>query len=323
MKASLSLIISYIFLCIVGTAVCAALFMVLASLHSFVIGESLSIVSATLFFDGVLFSAPAVAVASLVLLILRTIRWRNVSAFGSILSFIFYILIGIGLWGFALPKFFSYTAEQFSQIQQKNESTKVSSGYFRRQNDKIFYYSRVLPNENADGVFLEENGVPSYAERFSDLPVNVEKSDSYSDILVREAVKTSFFAGEAIEIYKTILFNAQKSLQDGQFSWILFSTLGLSLLSLYAFRFASTWRLASATSVVFGAIFVVLVNYFCFAQKIPAVVLDFYKYLPAIFQKYSISVYFNVLFAVVLCFFGIIKLILRIKRERVLREGEK
>ena len=172
MKASLSLLISYIFLCVLGTIACAALFMVSHSLYSFVAGKPLPIISETLFLRGVLFSAPAVFATSLVLLVLRIIRWRNVGVFGHILSFVFYSILCVVFWVFALPCLIAYESDTLMQFETRTDLTPVTAGYFRNQGEGILYFSRVLPSGKADGISINTSPSPSFISELSDYPSN-------------------------------------------------------------------------------------------------------------------------------------------------------
>lgn len=269
MKASVSLVISFVFLCVVGTAACAALYMVSLSLHSFVAGGGLELASRGLFVRGAFYSAPGVCVASLVLLVLRIIRRRDVSAFGSVLSFVLYVLIGCTVWGVALPRLFSLEAG-LAPDEGVPALSPATPGYFRVVEDSFVYYSRVLPDGTADGIRIGRFGGPGSVGRFSGGPA-AACDEPYSDVLVRDAVRPSPFAARPVRIYEALLSAAREGWRGGRGGWLEFASMGLALLSLYSLRFSSRWRLWCASFVVVGALAVVCVNYAFVAGKIPAV----------------------------------------------------
>lgn len=319
MKVSLSLIVSYILLCIFGIAVCAFLYMISCSLHLFVAGKNLSLFSFEFFAKGIIFASPGVGACSLVLLILRTIRRRKSSALGEILSFVFYAALSVLFWFFALPRIFAYESDFLKFSETRGNLNTVTPGYFRQNENEIIYFTRVLPDGKAEGIRIDISGI-SAAQQVSDISLDFASAHPYSDILVKNAVKPPLILGQQFDFYSVILSAARTAFRSGTKEWLMFLSLGLALFCLYALKFLCSWRLFDATCIVFAGIFIFLANYFWYSASIPQSILAFISNLPSFFSAFPFIVWLNLLISAMLVFSGIFGAIRLISKNR--RGGE-
>lgn len=304
----------YVLICVFGTAILATLFMFNADMMSYVTDVPSSLYSLDSFLCGLCISFPVVGAASLVSIILFMIRNRK----GQLASLATYICLGLLTWLVFIP----VSLGLFSKFEAKETSlrvTKTSAGLFREDASGVSYYSRILENGNADGIFIDVSGLLGEGGKLSsfyDLPVTNDSAYPYSDILIKNALQPPKYVTYPIALYSSLIIVAANTNYSGFFSWLLFASLGLALLSTYGVQFFSSWRLASAFSVIASQILIVFVNYFYYMGYFPsglrqlnARLSDFVSF------ENPLILLINFLIAAVLLFYGLAMGIYRYKKS--------
>lgn len=323
MKKAFHIILIYLLVCVFGTAALAALFMFNLDLMSYVADVPSKLFSLDSFLFGICVSFPFAAALSLVAAIFYTIKKPE----NQIAGLAAYIALGALTWLVLIPlsvkKISNFESNGTSGIYFQAE--KTSSGLFRKDEGGVFYYSRILDDGNADGIFIDTSGYVGGKEKiksFYDSPVNNESSYPFSDILVKDALKPPKYVTYPLEIYTSLLTAAENSQKSGFLGWIFFASFALALLSAYGTQFFSGWRICSALYVIIISVFVVFVNYFYYMGFLPSFLAQF----DALFKKTfsaenAFVVFLNLLISVILILLGIFMGIYRKKKSEALGDG--
>lgn len=272
MKQLLSLLIRYILLNSFATIFFAGLFMFSCGMIQFVPGEPFSFFSKPFFMYGIFYSFPLACICSHILLVLYAIRYPD-SIFSTLAA---YILLGALSWLVLIPADVKKLASEpaLNVVQTGNSS----AGFFRKTEDGIYYLSRVDDSGNADGIFINVSGVSGQAGtviQFSDTKIETDFALPYSDPLIKEAVQPTAFIMYPLSAYNTMLEAAQKRVSAGYAEWVCFASFGLALLSVFAVRFFTLWKLASAVAAIVCAMGIFFMNYLYYAEQIPLFIVHF------------------------------------------------
>lgn len=331
MKTALNLLISYLSICICGIALCALLYMVCEGLGASVVGQPMLFFSFALFKKGLIFSTPIVCVFTNMHMILKVLR-INTSRKHSVASidrnlvvgFLFYLLVTAVSWFVLFPLAISL-GDSFSASGAVSMN-QASTGYFRKADSGIIYfYTKVHENGKADGVLYDtysKDSTSSDAVSFSELSTSSVASYPYSDVLVKNAIKTPKDISYCLKIYQTIVRQAKASWGKGMFSWILFSSIALALVSMFGLQFTSSWRLLNTLGIFLATACVFFLNYLYYADMMPNFFMDL-DYLVK-FVEHSSVVIMNLLIFALCTVFGIIMCVhrRRIAQRHAAEEAE-
>lgn len=323
MKKAFHIILIYLLVCVFGTVALAALFMFNQDLMSYVADVPSKLFSLDSFLLGICVSFPFAASLSLVAVIFHTIKNPK----NQIAGLAAYIVLGALTWLVLIPvsvkNFSSFESSEPSGIQL--QAGKTSSGLFRKDEGGVFYYSRILDDGNADGIFIDTSdyiGGKQKITSFYDSPVNNEPAYPFSDILIKDSLQPPKHVTYPLEIYTSLLTAAENSEKSGFLGWLFFASFALALLSAYGTQFFSGWRICSALYVLIISAFVVFVNYFYYMGFLPSFLAQF----DALFKKtFSVDnafiVFANLLISAVLILLGIFTGIYRKKKSEALGNG--
>ncbi len=315
MKTALSLVISYLAFCVFGIALCAFLYMVCEGLVTFVVGQHMSFFSLDFFKKGLVFSIPAVCVVAQLRLILRVLKINRAKKAriaeidrNLVVGLLLHMLFCSLSWFVLFPAVADFAASQMnSGIVAINP---VSTGYFR-ENDSgiIYYYTEVHSDGSADGLLFDTNKKePTSVDvvQFKNLTTAGVSAYPYSDVLVRNAIHAPKGVSDSFDVYSTILRMGKKSWEKGLPSWLSFASLGLVIVSIYGFQFASSWRLINSIFTFLVAAFAAFMNYLYYVGKLPSFVMDLDYSLPMfdkaalLLMNFSMFVFFSA-FGIVMC----------------------
>ena len=312
MKRALSLGIVFFGSCIVGTILFAVLFMFSCDLSMFVTGLSSSFFSLHFFLTGLLIAFPLACIISQVLFVLYLIRHHG----GMLLPLIMHIVFGLMIWLLFIP----VDLHLISRYGSDDISTRVSetsAGVFRKEDHGIFYYSRVSEEGLTDGIFIDTSGFLGQEGSvipFFDVPFNNESAFPYSDIIIKNSIQPPAIVTFPLTIYGAVLTAAQYSESSGFLHWLAFASMGLALIAVFGVQFASSWKLASASSVVSTAIAIIFINYLYYMNIMPGLFKEISAKLSQVFgAKDPLIILINLFLFVLLVVFGVF---MGIYRER-------
>lgn len=268
-----------------------------------VAGQTLGSFPFSLFLRGILLSLPFVLAINGIVLILYLIRRPA----PPLIPLIFYVLIVSLTWIFLIPLSWKFYDKMDAKLAKVEKLSPLSSGYFRNEDDLIYYYSKVNDDGTCDGICLDPSSDDRQLYTFSGEKL-ISRKSSFNDSLIETSVQSPFFIHYGFEGINILASQSHKSVNEGFGKWLCFASFGLALLSLIGMRRISSWRMLNVFFVLaFSlALFVLNALYYgtsVFANVAPIVDL-WYKGIP--FLKDAFIVSLNVLIALVFFITGLL-----------------
>ncbi len=315
MKTAISFIFSFILMCVVGTVFAGLLFMAGIDLKYLVAGQPLSLFSLEFFLRGVFFTFPLICVIAQLLLILYIIRHPA----EHLIPFLMFVIIALVSWLILIPCDMQLADTYSKKAHVEDKYVQLSTGYFREEVGGVYYYTRILPDGTADGVFLDVNG--SSARKSGIFPfygtsVTNAAAQPYADVLVKKAVQPSEVIAYPMEVYSSLIENALSSWQAGFGAWFTFATLGLALLAVYGLQFFSSWRLLNSFLIVLAGLSIAFLNYLVYSEKFfPDFVGGLSEHISFLSSTNPFIVLLNFVIFILFAAFGIVMGIYRHKKR--------
>ncbi|MBQ0050966.1 MAG: hypothetical protein KBT11_02755 [Treponema sp.] len=316
MRKTLTFILIYVLASLVGTAIFATLFMFNTDMMLYVTDTNSPLFSLDYFLYGASLAYPLVGVGVMVALVLVMIR----NSKNQIPCLIAYIVLGLFTWTVAIP-FSLKQAEKQDGLLENIAVKATSAGIFRGDASGVFYYSRILEDGKADGIFIDTTGYLGKDDgfiTFYDTPINNASAYPYSDILIKRAVQPSNFVVFPLSIYSSILTSATHYNGMGFLFWLCFASMGLAMLSTYGIQFFSEWKLSSGMFVIFTVLAIAVGNFHFYMDIMPKFIKDFSRVMAentGVDNAFIVAV--NLIVAVVFTLLGIVMSIYRRKKGEV------
>lgn len=305
MKRALTLGIVFFSSCIVGTLLFAVLFMFSCDLSMFVTGLSSPFFSLHFFLTGLLVAFPLVCVISQILLVLYLIRHHG----SFLLPLVVYVVLGLFSWLVLLPADM-HLISRYNSDDISSRVSATSAGVFRKEDNGIFYYSRISEDGLTDGLFIDTSGFlgqEGSVLTFFDVPFSNESAFPYSDILIKNSVQPPKIVTFPLAVYSALLTAGQYQQSQGFLNWLAFASMGLALLSVFSLQFTSSWKLASAACVVTGGIVISVINYLYYMNIMPGLFRELSQKLSMLLEtKDPLIVVVNLLMFALLVGFGVV-----------------
>lgn len=286
MKNSLvkSLNIFFVFLLtiFIGTILTACLYVVDMSCKALVVGQTAKFFNFSYFVSGILLMLPIVCMCSGFFMCAYLIKHAESEK----LPIIFYYVIYISTWLFLIPVFMFARKSYVQEHNFVQENANLSAGYFREQDDYIFYFSNVDEN-SADGLLIDLSDKNSSGNKdvytFSNLKLS--QKDGFKDSLIENDVKIPVLLQKIISGFKNLMICAENFRAKGYFSWLCFASLGLALASLAGLRNISNWKLLNLITEIFFIVVILIFNFMILSGKLFASFNQefngFFKFLPS------------------------------------------
>ena len=321
MKRAIYIAVIYLASIFVGTLVFAALFMFSCNLSMFVTGLPVSFFSLHFFMTGILLSVPLVCLLVQILLILYIIRHPS----NHLLSLIMYVLFGLLSWLVFIPADMKLIARYESDVVSSRVEAS-SAGVFRKEENGVYYYTRVEEDGTADGLFFDTTGYlgqEGMVLPLFDVAVKNESAFPYSDILIKNSMQPPLLVTYPLSVYNALLTAAEYSSSLGFLSWLAFASMGLALLAVYGVQFASSWKLANVICVLSCAVGVLFINYLYYMNILPDLLKEMAQKLSGLTGvKDPLIILINVVITLLYVGFGIIMGIYRLRGNSVLESDE-
>ncbi len=252
--------------CLIGTIAGAVFSMLCMDLTQFVIGSKLSLFSLEFFLKGIYLSFPLVAIISLLLLVMYQIRHPD-NAWPALIS---YCALNALTWLVLIPLMLLLSLR--TDIRPPAAAPSVSAGYFRTQDDLVYYWSAFSYDGKGEGLYIDSygvNGMPGTVYPLHDAEKPEQKTPStFADPLVLSAIDMPRCVAVPLTAYLYLIYRARDSLSRGYVSWLIFASIGLALAAVYAASGLSSWRLLNAFIVIITGVGVSLLNYALYASDL-------------------------------------------------------
>lgn len=318
MKNVISILIAYIRICIGGTIFCAFLYMVYCTCTNMVTGYPSSVFSINLFIRGIFEILPVFVYLAPLFLILLRIRHDDEELLTLLLS-IFLCLIGFLT---LIPASYKIKKHYDKLPLSQQEHKLQSAGFFRDDDDIIVYYSRVFPNGSVDKITYPKSHFDSYntylrTEYQSSSKPRKFSSEPFSDILVARSTSAPLLLKKIIEHSNIFLTNSMQAMHNGYISWLLFSSMGFSLISVIMMCRVSKWRLMNVLFVSIVTSIIFIFNYYSNCTT-ALNLLHFFvaRRLPKFFAvRYPVTCIFNICVIAIMTTCGIIQIVID-KRQK-------
>ena len=181
-----------------------------------------------------------------------------------------FVILSLTTWLVFLPvgQIIKQNAFQNFKIAD-TENISLSSGYFRKINDKYFYFltDENIETKTADTLLLYDAWNPDKIgkpETISTKSISElgKSSEPYKDPLIKQNM--SDIPLPVLNLIAIFTKSVTRSWQNGIISWLCFCSLGILMGSVYSFIKISSWRIVNFTYIVliqFGAVLLNTVYY--------------------------------------------------------------
>ena len=278
MKTSVSIILICLILSIFGTAAGGLIIMLYNSCSTYIIGSQANLFSLSGFINGILVFYPVLMLFIPMFLVLVLIRHSSKDKLPGIITIT--ILTAL-IWGLAVPFELSLSpiVPKFTGIKDSNT---LSSGYFRKNDDKIFYFTDIDIEEKVSGLEITQgeglsgrviDGDKKITDfGFTRLDRNVvakkiaEKrpvesvSLGFTDPLMKNSITIPYVLELSVDAFYRIIQYAATQYPKGIIAWLVFCSMILALNSVCAVCSCCSWRLGSAFYVVFATSVTIIFN---------------------------------------------------------------
>ena len=258
---SLKLIFFYACVCIFFCFCASVLSMIYTLCQNLVAGQSLSF-DFNMFMEGFLLSAPVVFIFGAMMMTFFFIRHPC----RSVLPLICYCLLYVSSWLFIIPSVSKVNTTTYETYIEAKTKDMPSAGYFRRNKDKIVYYSYVNELDNSvSGLCIDSNLVENNVYTFSSLKMSHKKT-AFTDSLIQNSIAMppaiSITVQKVLELSLVLRKCAMQSF--GSFHafsyWLCFASMGLALLGVIGLRNVSEWRLVNMLIVAMATLAIIVSN---------------------------------------------------------------
>lgn len=264
---------------------------------SMVAGESLSFINFALFFQVLIKVLPFSLVFACLGLIFYFIRHPNIS----ILSTLFYFIIGFSIWLFAIPWMLSMQLAQ-KPLVSEYEARRLSEGFFRETKSSVDYIARFFPEGGAEGVRIDTSISGHIESVFFDEDVQVPEQAFYADPLFEKTIDLP----PVLEVLKTFFYFARteviKSLARGYLSYLMFASFGLALLSIFFVRNINSWKLINVSLVVALFVSICKINREVFSAVLFDKMIGFFQHNNMLWFTNRNNIQFVINISITLCF---------------------
>ncbi|MBE6344938.1 MAG: hypothetical protein E7063_04555 [Spirochaetaceae bacterium] len=259
MRTFVSSLLVFFVICIVGSLLGLAVYMLYTHTTMVVAGERLTASSESSPLSWLLYSCAISASVSVVFLINYTIRHPSKLLY-HILSIVVTSLLS---WLVIIPSCL-YGAGHFYSKDSSEIHNLPSARYFRLDSGGVYFYSSIYPDTvSSDGIYIDLNNDFSSKDgivKISNAPINLEAATPFSDLLIKDTMDIPMGLEKILSFYRLIGKFAFETIEQGFFKWLVFASIGLAFSSLLGLRRLFRWRLLNSISVLVGFFVILTVN---------------------------------------------------------------
>ncbi len=234
----------------------AILYMIFNMCSTLVAGQGFAAFNLAFFIQGFFLTLPFVFALSAAFVAFYSIRNKDIST----VAMIVFSVIYMGLWIFIQPVVIKKGIQKASKSSYVIKREPLSSGYFRNVTDRyVFYYSSVDEENLASGVCMDKNGVSQNVYTFKDMEL-ADTTAFFTDSLIQSSIDIPAVTKLAITGINRYIGVITFACSGKKMEWILFSSLGLALVSLVFMRGFSKWRFINVVSILSISIGIIAIN---------------------------------------------------------------
>ena len=242
---SLKLLFYYMCICIFLCISSSVLYMIYSLCQNLVAGQSLSF-DFNLFMEGLLILSPLVFIFGAMLMTLFFIRHPC----HSVIPLVCYCLLYAVSWIFVIPCISRVNTDSYETYIEAKTRDMPSSGYFRRNGDKVLYYSQVNEDDNTvSGLCIDSRLSESSVYTFRSLKMSHKKT-AFTDSLIQDSIAMPPSIDVTVQRLMELSVILRKCASRSFGYWLCFASMGLALLGVLGLRHVSQWRLVNALIVV-------------------------------------------------------------------------
>lgn len=315
MKNALFIVLVFVILSVTITLVSSLGIFLIISSFSMIAGETLRFLGFSQFFHVLMLCLPFCFVLACLGLVFYFIRHPKIS----FLSTLIYFLLGFCVWLFLIPVVLPVFSTE-STAETKAEGNCLSKGFFRSTEHSIDYITAFLSEGSAEGVRItEEKGIEKVLFDKGHLG-NIENTFCI-DPLFAQTIHLTPILKVLQDFFSFAQAEITYSLQRGYLYYLMFSSLGLALLSIFFVKRLSAWKLINVSIVVTIFVLICRINRSLFSAKGFESILTFFRHNRAfwIANPYNFQFVMNISISFVLGLIGLIShLMYRKKMKSVL-----
>lgn len=241
---SLKLIFYYVCICIFLCVCSSILYMIYTLCQNLVAGQSLSF-DINLFMEGFFLFSPVMFIFGAMFMVFFFIRHPC----HFVLPIVCYCVLYVVSWLFIIPSVAKTNTSSYETYIEAKTKDMPSSGYFRRNNDKIFYYSYVNEDSNsASGLCIDSNLSDNNVYTFNSLKMSHKKS-AFTDSLIQDSIDMPPAIAITVQKIMELSIVLKKCASQSFGYWLCFASMGLALMGVIGVRHVSQWRLVNVLLV--------------------------------------------------------------------------
>lgn len=177
-----------------------------------------------------------------------------------------YCIICVITWGLLLPGVYKIENICTQKFQFVEHRTPLSSGYFRKVDNKIYYFTKDFQSSDytrgeTSTIIIDtsENGKVNFENvKDYDTAEFNRKAKPFREIMIKKT-----FSEKTVSIpidFNLIIMNAKKSMDGGLISFLFFLSISLIICSLYGLTNFFDWKLLNSVLLFFGVMLIFLIN---------------------------------------------------------------
>lgn len=276
MKKALKLLLMYFLFIIAGVFLVSVIYSFFQNVLGFVAGKKLAIFEWKNFMLSVIFITQCI-----IFLICPLMSYYKIRHSGGVSVLITYIILCLFTWGLFFPIMLSLNKKVVPALKQELVEQPLSGGYFRKVENKIYYFTEDLPSQ------VPENLQKEMEEEINQKSVNMIVIDTSENGKIQEMrggknsrlykygqpfrdvlIKDNFVLNERKSVinFRFLISRAQTELEKGISHWLGFLSIGFLISSIYALVSIFAWRLVNTIICFFATFCAVVLNTFYFSQ---------------------------------------------------------
>lgn len=188
-------------------------------------------------------------------------RIRHISGIPQLISF---ILLSVVAWNLLLPSIFKLKNLYIQKYPHSENEKIITKDYFRTSDEKIFYFTDDLSNENNNPVAIVINPNEKESvqiERIENSPhyILYDNASPYSDLLIKNSFPSKL-VNERYLSFSSIFIRGEQAFNKGFSYWLGFLSLALVICSVYGLSNFFEWRLMNTTLLLSSTFLILLFN---------------------------------------------------------------
>lgn len=299
--STIKTLIAHMLTVMVGTITGAVLYMIYNMCSTLVAGEGFAAFNLSFFIQGLFLCLPFVFAISPSFVAFYAIRNKNIS----FIPLIVFSSVFIASWIFIQPVIIRTGIQKADKSSYVIQREPLSKGYFRNVSDKyVLFYSSVNSSNIASGVCMDKSKTDSNVYTFRDIELK-QSAATFTDSLIQGSIDIPPVTRLAISYIANYLGVITLECSNGFICWLLFSSLGLVLVSLIFLKNFSRWRFINVVIILSLSVTIILLNvnvlsmgklYFA-TQRISSL----FSFVPeqANFLLFLVNVFLTALFVVI------------------------